>query len=82
MEAKDVMEDKDFDQKEVWTSFDFLHLPIWISLPSQLAGPSPVFLGVTQATGLSTSNTDMKPYSHNTNQSFLQPEALNFNFNL
>lgn len=41
---KEKMQTKSFDQEEVRASFDFSHLLIWTTLPSQLAGPSPVFL--------------------------------------
>ena len=70
------------DQKEARrTWFDFLHLLlIWTTLPSQLAGPSPVFLGVThkrqgyQPQTLTRSHT----HKHTCQSSFLQPDALNF----
>lgn len=53
--------------KEVWTSLDFLHFLICTTLPSQLAVLSPVFLGITRATGLPTSDANMKPYSQTQN---------------
>lgn len=51
------------NRTEKWKSHDILWLLIWKSLPSQLAGPSPVFLGVTCATRPSTSDTNIKPHS-------------------
>lgn len=69
--------ERSVNQTEVWTSFDILRLLIWRSLPSQLAGPSPVFLGVTWATRLSTSRHQHEAIFTYTNQSSrLQPDAL------
>ena len=48
---------------------------IFRALRSRLAGLSPVFLEQTQASGLFTSDTNIKPYSRK-RSSFLQPDAL------